>query len=158
MNGLIEICLDTHIIFGCQGNNRQRNEMKSILKLYPTTKKKHASKHDTKMEHHNRKESRVRNESHNEHNNINDNNNNINNSNLDTDRNILGRTNPGYEGDNDETGGFPNTPPGYEKEDSYEEEQDDFIRVPSCMLGKPLKDFHSGQDNVSVLFFPSFNA
>ena len=31
-----------------------------------------------------------------------------------------------------------------------EEELDEFIYVPQCMLGKPLKDFDSGQENVSI--------
>lgn len=30
-----------------------------------------------------------------------------------------------------------------------DDDVDDFIHVPKCMLGKPLKDFDSGQDNVS---------
>ena len=38
-------------------------------------------------------------------------------------------------------------------EEADEEEQDDrdpFIYVPKCMLGQPLKDFDSGQENVSL--------
>ena len=37
-----------------------------------------------------------------------------------------------------------------EYEEAPEEEPlDEYIYVPECMLGKPLKDFDSGQDNVS---------
>ena len=33
-----------------------------------------------------------------------------------------------------------------------DEEMDEYIHVPNCMLGQPLKDFDSGQENVSLIF------
>ena len=42
---------------------------------------------------------------------------------------------------------------------SCEDDEDinDFIQVPKCMLGQPLKDYKTGQDNVSNEFPVSFN-
>ena len=42
-----------------------------------------------------------------------------------------------------------------ERGSSYgeEEEPNEFIYVPTCMLGAPLKDFDSGQENVSTHIF-----
>lgn len=37
--------------------------------------------------------------------------------------------------------------------DDRECDDDDFIYVPKCMLGQPLKDFDSGQENVSVFVY-----
>ena len=43
---------------------------------------------------------------------------------------------------------------GYRSDDDYgDEEMDEYIHVPNCMLGQPLKDFDSGQENVSENFF-----
>jgi len=40
----------------------------------------------------------------------------------------------------------------YPSDDDDDESIDDFIHVPKCMLGQPLKDYKSGQDNVSNLY------
>lgn len=42
-----------------------------------------------------------------------------------------------------------------------EEEMDEYIQVPNCMLGQPLKDFDSGQENVSIklsCYFQNINS
>ena len=43
---------------------------------------------------------------------------------------------------------------GYRSDDYYDEEElDEYIHVPNCMLGQPLKDFDSGQENVSLFLY-----
>ena len=71
---------------------------------------------------------------------------------------VNGIVNKGYDVENPPDPDPPPPPRVERKEnDDDDEENEDFIRVPTVMLGKPLKDFHSGGDNVCRISYFNFH-